>query len=180
MNSEKVKVISKKLIKLRAGFTVVELIIAMGLFVVLISIVSGSFINALRTQRRIVALVAANDNANIVLEQMAREIRTGSDFDLRFDLRSDGDLIFTNYKDERITYHLALNEGIERGVGNIGSETFKKITADNVGVKSLHFTLCDPLDCPTPRITLSVGVSPREASLQDVVLNMQTTISARF
>lgn len=164
----------------RAGFTVVELIIAMGLFVILLGIVSGSFINALRTQGRIVALVAANDNANSSLEQMTREIRTASQFDLRFDLRDEGDLTFTNYKDEEVTYHLALDGSIERIVKVDGEEIFKKITADNVRVKTLNFILCDPLDCQTPRITVALGVSPAEPSIADIVLNMQTSVSARF
>lgn len=166
-----------KFFKNRRGFTVVELIIAMGLFVILLGIVSGSFINALRTQGRIVALVAANDNANSSLEQMAREIRTASQFDLR---NQGADLYFVNYKDEEITYRL-VEGSIQRAVEVDGVEVSnKKITADNVAVKMLNFKLCDPGNCKTPRITVALGVSPSAASIKDIMLNLQTSVSARF
>lgn len=164
-----------KILNSSSGFTVVELIVAIGLFTTLFGIVSGSFINALRTERRIVALVSANDSANGSLEQMAREIRTGLNFDLRFDLRPEGDLTFTNYKGENITYTLG-EESIKRGVDDV----FKPITADNVRARSLNFFLCDPLDCPIPRVTIATGISAADSSLDAIILNMQTSVSARF
>ncbi len=158
-----------------AGFTVVELIIAIGLFITLFGIVSASFVNAMRTERKIVALVAANDSANTSIEQMAREMRTGLNFDLRFDLRSEGDLSFTNYKGEEVTYTLT-EGGIERGV----SDVFKKITADNVLVNKMKFFLCDPIDCPTPRVSIVLSVGSTDPGLAAIALDIQTTVSARF
>lgn len=182
MNQEKIhqiisriKKVKSHLASARTGFTVVELIVAIGLFTTLFGIVSGSFINALRTERRIVALVSANDSAQGSLEQMAREIRTGLNFDLRFDLRPEGDLTFTNYKGENITYTLG-EESIKRGV----DDAFKPITADNVRARSLQFFLCDPLDCPVPRVTIATGISAADSSLDAIILNMQTSVSARF
>ena len=64
---------------------------ALSFFIVFTVIASGSFIRALRTQRAIVALIAANDNANLSIEQIAREIRTGSNFSL-----AGNDLNFSN------------------------------------------------------------------------------------
>ena len=168
----------------KEGFTVVELIVAMGLFVILLGIVSGSFINALRTQRRIVALVAANDNANISLEQMAREIRTGvsGTFDL-VPLSVNTDLQFTNAKGEMITYRKN-DKGIEREVkAGSGDSVKQTITADNVNITSLKFVLCDPNDCgKKARVTIALGVSPNDPdpALAGTILHMQTTISARF
>ena len=64
----------------KKGFTMIELLVAMGLFVVVMGIASTVFVQSLRAQRSIVALMAANDNASLSLEQMMREIRTGSNF----------------------------------------------------------------------------------------------------
>ena len=58
-----------------SGFTLVELLVAIGVFSILISVAVGTFARALRTQRQTAALIAANSNASLVLEQMAREIR---------------------------------------------------------------------------------------------------------
>ena len=59
------------------GFTLIELLVAMGIFAIVIAIATGGFINSLRTQRQVASLISAQSNASLVLEQMAREIRTG-------------------------------------------------------------------------------------------------------
>ncbi len=71
-------------LKTSNAFTIIELLVAMGLFIILMGITAGSFVKAMRTQRAIVALMAANDNASLTLEQIAREIRTGSNFTTNF------------------------------------------------------------------------------------------------
>ncbi len=64
----------------RKGFTIVELLVAIALFSILVTIGVGGFVNALHTQRQVAGLLAAESNASVTLEQMAREIRTGDLF----------------------------------------------------------------------------------------------------
>jgi len=61
----------------KKGFTLIELIITIGLFSVLVAIGIGGFTSALHTQRQISLLLSAQSNVSIALEQMAREVRTG-------------------------------------------------------------------------------------------------------
>lgn len=61
----------------RLGFTLVELLIAIGLFTIIVSVAVGGFTNALRTQRQVSSLIATQSNVSLALEQVAREIRTG-------------------------------------------------------------------------------------------------------
>jgi len=68
--------------KSQAGFTLVELIVAMSIFLIAIVIIVGAFIRSLRTQRIVNHLMAVNSNTSLVIEQMAREIRTGYEFKL--------------------------------------------------------------------------------------------------
>jgi len=160
--------------KIKNGFTMVELLVAMSLFVIFIVIASGSFVRALRTQRAIVALIAANNNASLSIEQMAREIRTGSSFSL-----SGNDLVFANAYNITITYRLnAQANTIERSeAGN----DFKPITAANVKINSLNFYLRGQLagDGYPPRITVSLSVSPNIPTIRNISTNFQTTVSAR-
>src|SRR3989338_1061550 len=65
---------------MKQGFTLAKVIVAVGLFGIVISVAVGGFVQALRTQRQAAAIVAANDNVFLALEQMAREIRTGRIF----------------------------------------------------------------------------------------------------
>ncbi len=67
----------KKTFSSSSGFTLVELLIAIGLFSIVVVIASAGFINGLRTQRQVASLISAESNVTLVLEQMAREERTG-------------------------------------------------------------------------------------------------------
>jgi prepilin-type N-terminal cleavage/methylation domain-containing protein len=61
----------------RSGFTLVELLVAIALFSVVVAIATSGFVNALRTQRQVASLISTQSNVTLVLEQMAREVRTG-------------------------------------------------------------------------------------------------------
>jgi prepilin-type N-terminal cleavage/methylation domain-containing protein len=61
----------------KKGFTLIELLVSIGIFSIVVAIATGGFVNSLRTQRQVSSLISAQSNASLVLEQMAREIRTG-------------------------------------------------------------------------------------------------------
>lgn len=152
------------------GFTMVELLVAMSLFIVVISLVSGVFVRALRTQRTIVALIAANGNAALTIEQMMREIRTGKSFSV-----TGNELSFVNAKDESVSYNLGTDA--TKGLGFLARNT-QRLTAENVDVKKLDFTLLNTPPYP-PRITISLQVGAVNAPASEPVISLQTTISAR-
>ncbi len=60
-----------------AGFTMIELLVGMSVFVIIIAITSGIFITSMRSNRTSVALISANSDAQLTLEQMARIVRKG-------------------------------------------------------------------------------------------------------
>ncbi|MBS3903257.1 MAG: type II secretion system protein [Anaplasmataceae bacterium] len=64
----------------RSGFTLVESLVAVGIFATVISLAAGGFVQALRTQRQLEGVISANSNASLAIEQMSREIRTGRAF----------------------------------------------------------------------------------------------------
>lgn len=167
----------------RRGFTLVELLVAVAVFSVAVSTAAGGFINALKTQHQTTALVSANSNVSLVIEQMAREIRTGSDFCVNGQNCSLDSLSFKNARGEIVTYCL-FDSSIFRGTGGAvcGGGNFQKITADNVFVRHLNFYLIgeNPGDGLQPRTTISVGVSSKEVGISESVINLQTTISPRF
>lgn len=148
------------------GFTIIELMVAMGLFVIVVGISSGVFVRSLRTQRSLVALMAANDNASQTLEQMTREIRTGTAF-----VASGSRLAFTNATDESVVYDL---------VGGRIERNGKALTASNVLVKYLRFVArgAEVGDGLSTRITVFLGVSAR-GKMESFVTRLQTTVAAR-
>ena len=169
----------------RNGFTLVELLVAIGLFSVTVAIAAGGFVSALRTERQTAALVSANSNVSLAIEQMARELRTGFDFCVNGQSCPDPSVLsFKNVTSQVVTY--CLNSGAiwRGGAGTCAGSGFQKITADDVNVQFLKFIpvgsnapgSCDNLQ---PRVTIALGVSAKELGVQGSV-NLQTTASVRF
>lgn len=61
----------------KKGFTLIEMLVTVSLFLIIITIAVGGFTNAIRTQRQVSSIISAESNVSITLEEMAREIRTG-------------------------------------------------------------------------------------------------------
>ncbi len=130
----------------------IELIIAVSIFIVVTTISAGGFIRALRSQRSVFALISANSNSSLTIEQMTREIRTGFNFctagflcenETAFaqggisGVKTDS-LTFINERNEIITYDVREN-AIRRKVGLAAVPN--KITANNVNISNLEFIL---------------------------------------
>jgi len=170
------------------GFTLVELIVAIGIFSILTSIAAGSFASALRSQRQSAALLTANSNVSLMIEQMVREMRTGSDFCVNGQNCPRLDTIsFRNAKGEIVTYCL-LDDAVRRGIGAASScsgSNFYRLSSDNVRIEHLAFYLQGNQtyasgDREQPRITISLSVAPLEQNITGNVLHIQTTASPRF
>lgn len=164
------------------GFTIVELLVAMSLFMILLGIAIGGFVNALKMQKAIAGLAGINDSASLVLEQMAREIRTGYDFDKV----SDTELQFINIYGQKVGYQLN-GEAIERGIEDVSltppAIVYKKITADNVKIADFNIIILDKT-IPggyyyQPRVTIGLSVGSMDKNLENIFTNIQTTVSAR-
>ncbi|MFH1346891.1 MAG: type II secretion system protein [Spirochaetota bacterium] len=161
----------------RKGFTIIELLVAMGIFSVLISIVSGGFISSLRTQRELTELISINDSANLTLEQIMRELRTG----YNFSKISENELEFVNAKN-KIIYYKFIDGAVERGESDAFIvKTYKKITADNVKIKNFNIKLMgnDAGDGYQSRITIAISIVGTSEYLQNVPVNVQMTVSSR-
>jgi type II secretory pathway pseudopilin PulG len=167
------------MLKNNKGFTMVELLVAIASFIIIVSIAVGGFSGALRSQRQSIALLNANYNSSLVLEQMAREIRTGTNFCINQSIAcSESQLVFTNTYGQNVVYRLN-NFGIEKSIDS--GTSFKKITADDVVVDYLKFILNGQTfgDGKQTRITILMGIKSKESSISSSVVNLQTTVSPR-
>jgi prepilin-type N-terminal cleavage/methylation domain-containing protein len=62
---------------MKKGFTLIEMLVTVGLFAIIVTIAVGAFVNAERTERQVSSLIAAQSNVSLAVEQMSRNIRTG-------------------------------------------------------------------------------------------------------
>ncbi len=156
----------------RAGFTLVELLVAITLFSIVISIAVGGFVRALRTQRQIISLIAANSNASLAIEQMARELRTGKNLVCDNGARFCDALTFQNADNDTVVY-LVEDGVLERKVNSGEPQPF---TAANVRIPYAHFSVPDT---NPDRVTISLGVGVYNPELEENITNIQTTVSSR-
>jgi prepilin-type N-terminal cleavage/methylation domain-containing protein len=63
----------------QAGFTILEVMIAMAIFIVLVTIGIGSVLEAMSAHERTKNVRTVMDNLNFIMEDMARNVRLGSE-----------------------------------------------------------------------------------------------------
>lgn len=148
----------------------IELLVAVTVFVVVIAIASGIFVQSLRTQRSLVALMAANDNAGLTLEQMAREMRTGRGFSVSGHAEQ---LDFTAISGEAVRYELKNGAILRNG---------DPLTGGAVRVAYLLFNLRGEAleDGLSTRVTVNVGVGAKTRQLREFITDLQTTVAVRL
>ncbi len=156
-----------------SGLTLIELIVAIGIFGLVVSMVFGIFVLAVISQRRIIALRNVEDNSRFTIESMAREIRTGKNFS-----SGVGSLSFTNAKGEAVIYRL--NGGIVEKSSD-GGVNYSAVTGSEANVNYLNFYLMGQAagDSLQPRVTITMGATSQVGN-QSANLKVQTTISGRF
>jgi len=172
--------------KSRAGFTVVELLVAMSIFTIGIVIAVGSFVRALRTQRSLTHLMSVNSNASLVLEQMAREIRTGYDFTVDVGSGSCAlggeEMGFTNSKGNAVVYKKS-GESVERQEcrgSDCSASVSSPLTASDVAVRKICFIKIQPDPSVDPwRLTIVLETGSSRRDLTANFANIQTTVSSR-
>lgn len=156
-----------------SGLTVIELIVAVGIFSLVIGMTIGIFVVSITTQRRVTALRNVDDNIRFTIESMAREIKTGKNFS-----SVANSLSFTNANGESVVYRL--NADIVEKSSD-GGTNYSAVTGSEVTVNYLNFYLMGQAagDGLEPRITITIGATS-QAGNQSANLKVQTTISERF
>ncbi len=172
---------------MKKGFTLIELIIAVGLFSILVAIAAGGYVNALRTEREVAALASAQSNAGLAIEQMTREVRTGYLFchdpnnnnpSAACNCTTSGTtwtcsaLDFYNSQTEHVNYSLAGNM-LTRSDNNENGGVPEIITSDNVAVSSLRFILQGQLEGD------HWNPSSTDPAIASTTLHLETSVSAR-
>ena len=178
-----------RLLRRSGGFSILEFIIAVGLFSIIISISVGGFVRALRSQQQAIGLVAANTNLSLALEQMAREMRVGILFCLPATAttpdtscppgRSDY-VRFVNGNGQVVSYCRGA-DGLKRAVGVDCDTSGQKLTGDIVTVTYVKFVLAGNIvgDGLATRVTISIGIAPNYVGVNTADVNVQTTVSVR-
>ena len=179
------------------GFTLVELLVALSVFIVVLFVAVSSLLNIVSVYRVSQASRTANDNLNFALEDIAKSMRTGVEYHCGADgvigdpqdcASADTFIAFTDQSGVLIAYRffedINGNGSIERSTSclDTGCSGWETFTAPEVDIDYFRIfvqgTSLGDLRQPYAFLLMrgTVGVKPKER----VTFNLQTTVSQRI
>lgn len=177
-------------LKTNKGFTLIELMMSMSIFMLVMTISMGSIIGIFDTNRKSQALKTVIANLNLAIESMAREMRFGENYHCGSSGEITepqncpdgvgGDFVsFWSSDDEQIVYRL--REGvIEKSVD--GGVNFTAITGDEIDIQGLTFyVLGAGAQTPSqqPKVLIKVSAVAGADSDSQTEFALQTLVSQR-
>ena len=186
--------------KFLTGFTLVEMLVAMAIFVIVVAIISGLFVHAIQGQRRNLAYQELLDQTSYVMEYMSRSIRMAMKDDIeiwghplpppncltedRVNYEFAGNCLkFRNYKDECQQF-CRVDDGGRFKLVEIIDGTSADLTSTS-SLDVLSFNVTDPTgswqqpgapgDNNQPLVAIFLRIKGRE----NTEIQIQTSISQR-
>lgn len=162
--------------KARGGYTLVELIVAVGLFASIMTLASGAYLIMLSVARQTQSIATGIDNLSFVLESMTRTIRTGTHYS---PLGSDS-FSFVDQNGQPHTYSLGSQAGASGSVGAILLDG-AVLTAPTVNVTALTFYTSGTVvgDTDQPHVTITVTGAVTSGPGKTEPFNVETGATMR-
>ena len=172
------------------GFTLVETMIAVTLFTILMTIGSGAVLNTSSIYRKTANLRTAIDNLSFVMEDMARNLRLGSDLNCRTDLdpncQDDISVSFTPVAGGTWVYGINpnpdQNEFYFLEKSKDGGTSFERLTSPEINIdfikSGFEVSGVDPAS-GQPMVTIRISGKVIYKDLESEI-NLQTTVSQRL
>lgn len=148
------------------GYTLIELMVAIGLFAFVMTLTSGAYLMMISFNRRAQALASGVDNLSFALETMTRSIRTGHSYNCGGlgDCPSGANsFVFTDVSGKSVTYTTSTQSDGSATVGDITANGVA-ITSPNVNVTGLTF--------------VAAGTANTDAIAPNVIIRVSGTVSA--
>lgn len=131
------------------GFTLIEMIVSLGLFTIVLFVATSAFLSIVNVDRKSRATRIVADNLNLSIEDMTRNIKTGLTYYCGTpDTGSVGDcalgansMFFTNQEGVRIGYYLdnVTTHAIFRTTGTGPGAVTQRVTSPEIVIENLKF-----------------------------------------
>ena len=167
----------------KQGFSLIEIMVSLAIFAIVVVVATGALLSTIDATKKAQATQTVLTNLNLALEGMTREIRTGSEY-VNTGLAGATSFSFDDKNGARVTYSfvakaLGVNGYIRKQKTNVNPAIDEQITAPEVDVKSLKFTLIGGASGTQPRVFITLqgvaGTNPKYKTTFEI----QTTVSQR-
>lgn len=181
----------------RNGFTLIEIIVSLGVFALIILIVIGIFINITRQSRQSIDTQSVYNDIRLTMELLAREFRTGKNFEI-INKGYDNDCPNTSQTQDQNNYCLRLENQAgqtitfwvddgklfrrQNDTNNQNNNTYtEQITSNKSNTEIVRLdAILSKTENEQERITLILKAKPAGSKeTQDTTILLQTSISSR-
>jgi len=163
------------------GFTLLEMIFALGLFSLVITMVMGVFVKSSQIQRKVIELHTVQREGSYMIEMMSREMRTATAIDETQACNNDYNIKFTNYEGNPTEYCRSNSNGVCLASGEYLSRNNKVINSSNVRIADLKFYSSDfraAWNNEQPMVTISMKMKPTTSQF-DTEISLQNSVVLR-
>ncbi|MFZ2414742.1 MAG: prepilin-type N-terminal cleavage/methylation domain-containing protein [Minisyncoccia bacterium] len=177
----------RKLSKSKLGFTLVESLVAITIFLVVVTMVGSIYISFVRQERRLYEFLKTENNIRFALEYIGRDIRMAHDFNFEnnfsvFDTDSGTEtLTFNDYTSKNgeshpVTYTF-LNKNIQ--VTRYNSVSAIDLLEENVEVNSFKFYITEGRQLVPPNKQPTVIIVLEAVDQYGNEYNLETAVTPR-
>lgn len=162
------------------GYTLIELVVAVGLFALIMTLASGAYFMMINLNRQVQGVTTGINNLSFALETMTRDIRTGTAY-------SGGGNSFSFTPADggaTITYTRGTQQGVNGQVGDITitkNSITTALTDPSVDITSLTFYVSGttPGDSDQPHVTIVVSGSVTYGPEKTELFSVETGATMR-
>ncbi len=163
----------------RSGFSLIELIVSVGIFSIVATFAIGTLLTLTNAQRKAAALQSAFDNVRFAIESMSKDMRTGTNYAcVPANDYPCTHFSYTNTSGQLVEYQISGNQ-IQK---NIESAGFQDVTDRSIYIQQLDFYLKNAAlgDQLQPTVTIVVhGVAGRSRAGVESQIQLQSTVTPR-
>ncbi|MCK4918811.1 MAG: type II secretion system protein [Candidatus Pacebacteria bacterium] len=159
-----------KKIQIKNGFTLIEALVAIGLFSIVISTVVGIFINGSVSQKRTIELYTVQREAGYLMETMSRELKMAIGIDDSQENSSDHIIEFTNYDDVLTEYCRSDASGSCDAGGKYISRNGERISSSSIAINNLVFYTPEDFSDKQPMVTIVMNIESEGQYGADILL----------
>ena len=182
-------------LKKQKGISLIELLVAMSVFIIISGAVSGILISGIKGQRHTLASQRLLDQTSFAMEYMSRALRLAKKGDdvcigsnVHYEITNSGKGIkFINHLEQDDCQEFCLGNGLSCDTNGEQLMQVKNnpvgvlpLTSSKLKVDSLNFLLSGgsgPPDLLQPRVTISMRVQDKSQNQPSILV--QTTVSQR-